>query len=119
MITIGTARNLSGSTTQSNLDADLKLAVETHNKGINPVPYLRGLLNDYDIHSQCKIIAQICSYTILINKNLIIGLNYFMMIVEAELQGIETNNLLMVMNFNSSYYTVNVFLLLLILTGSV
>lgn len=83
-----------------NLCEDLKLAVEKHSYGRDPVPFLLGVLTSHEYQIQWKIFAQICSYTILFNDNLELGMKYFMMLVEAEQNGLINSDLILVMNYN-------------------
>lgn len=82
------------------LYVDFKLALEKHNRGEDPIPYLIGLLDSYDNQTQWEIIAQICSYVILFNNNFKYGVDYFMMLVEAQELGEVKSDLILVRNFN-------------------
>lgn len=83
-----------------NVCEDLKLAIEKHNCGKDPVPFLLGILTNHERQIQWKIFAQICSYTILFNDNLELGIKYFMMLVEAEQNGLINSDLILVRNCN-------------------
>lgn len=76
----------------------MKIAVEKHNMGKDPVQYLMSVLNDYDYLAQWKILAQICSYTILFNDDLKAGVKIFMMLVEAEENEMIHSDLILVRN---------------------
>lgn len=76
----------------------MKFAVEKHKIGEDPVIYLKSILNNYDSLIQWKILAQICSYTILFTDNLKYGLQIFMMLVEAEEKKMIHSDLILVNN---------------------
>lgn len=63
---------------------DLKIAVEKHKRSEDPIPYLTGVLINYDYPTKLKISAQICSYTILFNENLESGVECFMIIIKTQ-----------------------------------
>lgn len=90
----------SQNTPPRNVCEDLKLAVEKHNYGKDPVPFLLSILTNHEYQTQWKIFAQICSYTILFNNNLELGVKYFMMLVEAEQNGLINSDLILVRNCN-------------------
>lgn len=60
----------------------MKIIVEKHRNGEDAVPYLSDLLPKYNEHYQWKIMAQICSYTILFTKNLRASAEQFLMLIE-------------------------------------
>lgn len=76
----------------------MKFAVEKHKIGEDPVLHLTSILNNYDSPTQWKILAQICSYTILFYDNLKDGLKIFMMLVEAEENKMIHSDLILVKN---------------------
>lgn len=78
------------------LSVDLQLSIEKHNRGENPIPYLIGILDNYDKQTRWEIMAQICSYTILFSNNLKNVMNYFMMLVEAQEIGEVKQDLILV-----------------------
>lgn len=77
----------------------MKYAVGKHNNGEDPLPYLLAVMIHYEGQMQWKILAQICSYTILFSKDLEIGVDYFMMLVEAEQNGFINSDLILVCIF--------------------
>lgn len=62
---------------------DLKLIVEKNKKGSKPVLDLIQLLEKYDGNYRWKIMAQICSYTILFkdSANLLVSVEQFLMLI--------------------------------------
>lgn len=66
----------------SNLDEDMKVIVEKHNNGENALPYLTVMISKYDEQDKWKILAQICSYTILYTDNFRTGVEQFLMLIE-------------------------------------
>lgn len=88
--------------TRAQLIEHLTLAVKKHNAGEDPVPYLKRILvtnYNYDMTAKWKIMVQICSYTILYGNDLESGIEYFMMLSEAEQNGFFDSNLILVRNF--------------------
>lgn len=64
------------------MNKELKSIVKKHKNGEDPVPYLMELVLKYNGHDRCKILAQICSYTILFTNNLKYGIERFMTLIE-------------------------------------
>lgn len=60
----------------------MKIIVEKHRNGENAVPYLSDLIPKYNEYDRWKIIAQICSYTILFTKNLRASAEQFLVLIE-------------------------------------
>lgn len=65
------------------LENDLILILENYGKGSKPVLDLINLVEKYDGKSRWKIMAQICSYSILFKEpsNLLVGVEQFMMLI--------------------------------------
>lgn len=65
------------------LENDLKLIADKHKNGSRPVLDLINLLEKYDGNYRWKIMAQICSYSILFkdSNNLLVGVEQFMMLI--------------------------------------
>lgn len=78
----------------SNLGDDIRSIVGKHNNGENAVPYLIGLVDYYNGHDKWKIMAQICSYTILFKNDLKAGVEYFIPLIEQS--GMSTDHLITV-----------------------
>lgn len=68
---------------ENNLDNDLQLIVEKHEKGNEVMLDLINLNNKYDADNRWKIMAQICSYSILFkgDKNLQVSVEKFMILI--------------------------------------
>lgn len=66
----------------SKLGNDLELIVKKQKNGEDPIPYLTNLASKYDGLDKSKIIAQLCSYTILFTKNLRTGVEQFIRLIE-------------------------------------
>lgn len=68
---------------EDDLDNDLQLIVEKHEKGSKVIIDLINLNNKYDIDNRWKIMAQICSYSILFkdSENLLVSVEKFMMLI--------------------------------------
>lgn len=65
---------------------DMELLIEYFKKGNDPIPYLNDMVNKYNGYSRLKIMAQICSYTILFTNNLKNGVKQLLLLIEeAEL----------------------------------
>lgn len=62
---------------------DLKLIVQKNKKGSKPILDLIQLLEKYDGNYRWKIMAQICSYSILFKDtaNLLVGVEQFLMLI--------------------------------------
>lgn len=69
------------------LENDFKLIVENQKKDSKPILDLITLLEKYDGRYKWKIMAQICSYSILFkdSSNLIVGVEQFMMLINDEI----------------------------------
>ncbi|VVC40332.1 Hypothetical protein CINCED_3A016949 [Cinara cedri] len=80
---------------KGNLLVDLNLAAKKHNRGENPIPYLIGILDNYDCQTRWKIMAQICSYKILFSNNLNDDIDYFMMLIKAQETELITSDLIL------------------------
>lgn len=65
------------------LENDLILILENYGKGSKPVLDLINLFEKYDGNCRWKIMAQICSYSILFKEpsNLLVGVEQFMMLI--------------------------------------
>lgn len=64
----------------------MKLLIEYYKKGNDPIPYLNDMVNKYNGYNRLKIMAQICSYTILFTNNLKNGVKQLLLLIEeAEL----------------------------------
>lgn len=98
------ADELSMTNKQVNCSEGLKIAREKHNMGEDPVPYLKSMLCTYNCHTQWKIVAQICSYTVLFSDDLKIGVEYFMLLVEADQNGMINKDLILVRISNCFIY---------------
>lgn len=68
------------------LDDDLILIMEKYEKGSNPILDLINLFEKYEGNCRWKIMAQICSYSILFKEssNLLVGVEQFMMLINDE-----------------------------------
>lgn len=77
---------------------DLGRIVTRQKKGEDPIPYLTNLISKYDGLNKSKIIAQLCSYTILFTKDLRSGVEEFMKLIEQP--GI-SNNYIITEHFSS------------------
>uniref|UniRef100_A0A2S2RB26 Uncharacterized protein n=1 Tax=Sipha flava TaxID=143950 RepID=A0A2S2RB26_9HEMI len=66
------------------LENDLKLIAEKYEIGSRPILDLINLLEKYDGRYRWKIMAQICSYSILFkdSDNLLVGVEQFMMLID-------------------------------------
>lgn len=66
------------------LENDFKLIAENHKNGSRPILDLINLLEKYDGTYRWKIMAQICSYSILFkdSANLLVGVEQFMMLID-------------------------------------
>lgn len=66
------------------LEVNLKLIAEKHKKGDMPVTYLINLMEKYEQNNKWKILAQICSYSILFKEsvNLRTSVERFMMLID-------------------------------------
>jgi len=65
------------------LENDFKLILEKYEKGSKPVLDLITLFEKYDGISRWKIMAQICSYSLLFKEssNFLVGLEQFIMLI--------------------------------------
>lgn len=68
---------------EDNLENDLILILEKYEKERKPVLDLINLFEKYDGISRWKIMAQICSYSLLFKEssNLLVGVDQFMMLI--------------------------------------
>ncbi|KAL4131160.1 hypothetical protein QTP88_008504 [Uroleucon formosanum] len=66
----------------SKLEMDLEFIIKKQRNGKDPVPYLTDLLSKYDGIDKLKIMAQLCSYTILLENNLRSGVEQFIKLIE-------------------------------------
>lgn len=68
---------------QDLLENDLILILDNYGKGSKPVLDLINLFEKYDGNCRWKIMAQICSYSILFKEssNLLVGVEQFMMLI--------------------------------------
>ncbi|XP_027838354.2 uncharacterized protein LOC114120598 [Aphis gossypii] len=66
------------------LENDLILILEKYEKGSNPILDLINLFEKYDGINRWKIMAQICSYSLLFKEssNLLVGVEQFMMLIK-------------------------------------
>jgi len=65
-----------------NLGSELGLIVKKQRNGEDPVPYLTNLLSKYDGIDKSKIMAQLCSYSILFKNDLRSGIEQFIKLIE-------------------------------------
>lgn len=80
---------------------DIKLLIESYKKGNDPIPYLNDMVTKYNGYNRLKIMAQICSYTILFTNNLRNGVEQLLLLIdEAELH---TNDFIIVSYFKLFY----------------
>lgn len=63
---------------------ELRIAVNKHKNGDDPLPYLINLADKYNGHNKYTIMAQICSYTILFTNNLRSGVEQFITLIELQ-----------------------------------
>jgi len=64
------------------LETELVLIVKKHKNGEDPIPYLTDLICKYNGLKQSKIIAQLCSYTLLFTSHLRYGIQLFNKLIE-------------------------------------
>lgn len=76
----------------SKLKTDMGLIVKKQKNGEDPVPHLTNLLSKYDGLDKSKIMAQLCSYTILFKNNLKFGVEQFIKLIEQS--GIASNDII-------------------------
>lgn len=74
----------------------LQIAKEVHKRDEDPIPYLTSVLVNYDYHAKLKMLAQICSYTILYNRDLELGVECFVMLSKAHQTGMKIGALISV-----------------------
>ncbi|KAL4120061.1 hypothetical protein QTP88_012804 [Uroleucon formosanum] len=67
--------------TESNLKKDLKIIVKRHKNGEDAVPFLNGLFSKYNQNGKLKIMAEMCSYTILFTNNFRAGVEQFLALI--------------------------------------
>ncbi|XP_050544972.1 uncharacterized protein LOC126907613 [Daktulosphaira vitifoliae] len=77
---------------ENSLSNELQLIVDQHNIGKDAIPLLISLLKNVDGFDLWIILAQICSYNIIYKKNLRVGVDNFMMLIENK--PIDTNDLI-------------------------
>ncbi|XP_027852845.2 uncharacterized protein LOC114131742 isoform X1 [Aphis gossypii] len=77
---------------KSKLEIDLEFIVKKQKNGENPIPCLTDLVLKYDGLDKSKIIAQLCSYTILFTNNLKWSVEEFIKLIE--IPGITNNNII-------------------------
>lgn len=70
--------------------------MKKNKNGEDPIPYLIDLVLKYHGHDRCKILAQICSYTILFANNLKDGIERFILLMEESEIEYAKNNLVLV-----------------------
>lgn len=80
------------------LGIDLGLIVKKQKNGEDPIPLLTDLILKYDGLDKSKIIAQLCSYSILFSNNLRFGVEEFIKLIE--IPGI-SNNYIITQHFSS------------------
>lgn len=95
------------------LGIDLGLIVKKQKNGEDPIPLLTDLISKYDGLDKSKIIAQLCSYSILFSNNLRFGVEEFIKLIE--IPGI-SNNYIITVNIFKYYITSYILLLLLVLS---
>lgn len=71
----------------------MKIIVEKHKNGKDAVPYLYDLVSKYK-HDRWKIMAQICSYTILFTNNFRAGIEQFLLLIKEP--GISASELMVI-----------------------
>ncbi|XP_022176758.1 uncharacterized protein LOC111038033 isoform X2 [Myzus persicae] len=64
------------------LGNDLGFIVKKQKNGEDPIPYLTNLISKYDGLDKSKIIAQLCSYTVLFTNNLKSGVEEFIKLID-------------------------------------
>lgn len=71
---------------EDDLENDFKFIVNNYKKGSNPTLDFIDLLNKYDGNNKWKIMAQVCSYSILFktSENLLLSVEQFMMLIRDE-----------------------------------
>ncbi|XP_025197325.1 uncharacterized protein LOC112596062 [Melanaphis sacchari] len=77
---------------KSKLEIDFEFIVKKQKNGEDPIPYLTNLIPKYDGLDKSKIIAQLCSYTILFTNNLRSGVEEFNKLIE--LPGTTNNDII-------------------------
>lgn len=72
--------------TENDLENDLILILKKYEKGSKPVLDLINLFEKYDGISRWKIMAQICSYSLLFKEssNLLVGVEQFMLLINEK-----------------------------------
>lgn len=81
----------------------MTLIVDKHNGGEDAIPYLTDLASNYNGYLKYKILAEICSYTILFTNNLKSGVEQFIILIEQP--EIVNSSLITVSKFNSNIFT--------------
>lgn len=74
----------------------MKIIVQKHKNGKDAVPYLNALVSKYK-HDKWKIMAQICSYTILFSNNFRASIEQFLLLIKEP--GISTSELMVIFYF--------------------
>jgi len=59
----------------------MKIIVKRHKNGEDAVPFLNGLFSKYGQNGKLKIMAQMCSYTILFTNNFRAGVEQFLALI--------------------------------------
>lgn len=90
----------------SKLGEDLAQIVKKHVNGKNALPYLTDLLNNntYNSIEKCKILSQICSYTLLFKDNLKSSVEHFITLIEQP--EIKNNDYLIKVSIKTNYNVV-------------
>jgi len=60
----------------------MKIILKKHKNGEDAIPFLNGILPKYNENGKWKIMAQMCSYTILFTNNLRSGVEEFIKLIE-------------------------------------
>jgi len=71
---------------EDDLENDFKFLVNNYKEGSNPTLDFINLLDKYDGNNKWKIMAQLCSYSILFktSENLLVSVEQFMMLTRDE-----------------------------------
>lgn len=79
----------------------MELLIKNYRKGDDPIPYLNDMVNKYNGHNRLKIMAQICSYTILFTNNLKNGVKQLLLLIEEA--KLHSNDFIIVSYFKLCY----------------
>lgn len=60
----------------------MKIIIKKHKHGEDVIPYLMSLAYKYNGRNKSKILAQICSYTILFKNNFKAGVEQFLIFID-------------------------------------